>query len=143
MQFSISRDPHAAQLISSFRRILMQRYAVQHFATPSYSAVQFSISPHPHTAPCSSAFCHTFIQHYAVQHFATPSYSTAALLINTVKLGSRIQLFNYTTIEQWHCFNHSTGHSTYFETKYKSFFSFSPKQLLQKMFDMEFVGIVN
>ena len=36
-----------------------------------------------------------------------------------------------------------TGHSTYFETKYKSFFSFIFKQLLQKMFDMRSMSIVN
>ena len=36
-----------------------------------------------------------------------------------------------------------TGHSTYFETKYKSIFSFIFKQLLQKMFDMGSVSIVN
>ena len=30
-----------------------------------------------------------------------------------------------------------TGHSTYFETRYKPFFSFIFKQLLQKMFDNE------
>ena len=37
----------------------------------------------------------------------------------------------------------STGHSTYFETKYKSFFSFIFKQLLQKMFEMGTMSIVN
>ena len=36
-----------------------------------------------------------------------------------------------------------TDHSTYFETKYKSFFSFIFKQLLQKMFDMGSMSIVN
>ena len=36
-----------------------------------------------------------------------------------------------------------TGHSTYFETKYKSFFSFIFQQLLQKMFDMGSMSIVN
>ena len=66
-------------------------------------------------------------------------YITKVIKSSYISANSNVNLMiNKNTLSE-----ENTGHSTYFETKYKSFFSFIFKQLLQKMFDMGSMSIVN